>query len=481
MMPPTMDQRIPQPAATPPPDRSLRSALRVFHGREIIGLATPTILAMLSQTLMWTVDTIFLGHVSSLALAAAGLGGILTWASYSLFNNLSRISSTFVSQAHGRNDDSAVGDYTWQTLYLALAAGVVLMALGWRSDILLGLTGNPADVQAQAHLYIKWRTASAVFTQVGFTLMGFFQGRRQVRIPMWAGIIGNSLNAVLDLWLIFGWSGVEIFGVRLFAVPAMGVVGAAVATSIGVAVSTLLLAACMILPAENRRRFRIHLPRRPDFAIMRRLVRVGAPSAAEGFVEMGGFAAFTVLIGRTGEIQLAATHITVQLISFSFMPMWGLTIAGSVLTGNWVGAGDPETAARYARQVYKLGMYYCLAIAAALLVFRTGIYRIFTPDPQILAYASGLVIAAACFQFGDGMRMVSSGILTGAGDTRPIMLVSLGVGWGVFIPLTWALIERMGGSVVGAWFGGAVCYALQGTLLYLRFRSDRWRRVEVFS
>ena len=81
------------------------SVFRVHHGREILALATPTILTMLSQTLMWTVDTALLGRVNSVSLAAAGLGGMLTWATYSLFNNLSRITGTFVSQAHGRDDD----------------------------------------------------------------------------------------------------------------------------------------------------------------------------------------------------------------------------------------------------------------------------------------------------------------------------------------------------------------------------------------
>ena len=474
------DDRRSDSAKGPAPGFSPAGLLRVRNCREIVALATPTILAMFAQTLMWTVDTIFLGHVSSLALAAAGLGGIIAWASYSLFNNLSRISSTFVSQAHGRGDDEAVGDYTWQTIYIAIAAGIILTYIGWHSDVAMPWTRNPIDVQHQAHLYIRWRTVSAVFTQVGFTLMGFFQGRRQVRVPMWAGIIANSLNVVLDAWLIFGWSGIEIGGVRLFAVPAMGIVGAAVATSIATVINTAILALVMVVPAEHRRRFRIHLPRRPDFPRIGHLVRIGLPSALEGFMEMGSFSIFTILIGMAGAESLAASHITVQLLSFSFMPMWGLTVAGSVLIGNWVGAGDHDRAAHYGRQVYKLGAYYCIAIAAIFLLLQENLYRVFTPDPGVLTFAAGLVPMAALFQFGDGLRMVGNGLLAGAGDTRPSMIISSVIGWGLFIPLTWLLVVHNDGSVIQAWTAGACCYILQSILLGLRFRSGLWRRVRIF-
>jgi Na+-driven multidrug efflux pump len=165
---------------------------RVDHGREILALATPTILTMLSQTLMWTVDTALLGRVNSVSLAAAGLGGMLTWATYSLFNNLSRITGTFVSQAHGRDDHESVAHYAWQGIYIALFTGAILQALGYFSYTVLPWTRNPADVQELTYVYIKWRSMSAIFTQLIFAMMGFFQGRRDVKVPMYAGIINPN-------------------------------------------------------------------------------------------------------------------------------------------------------------------------------------------------------------------------------------------------------------------------------------------------
>ena len=428
--------------------RGLRGKLTVHHGREITALASPIVLTMLSQTLMWTVDTIFLGHHSSLALGAAGLGGILLWAAYSAVNNLSRITGTFVSQAHGKNDDGHVGDYAWQGMYMATVTGLLLMALGMNARPLMGWTGIPPHVLDAAAEYMRWRALSAVFTQWGFALMGYFQGRRKVGVPMWAGLISNLANALLDWWFIFGWAGFEVAGHRFLEIPAMGLRGAALATSCGVALNTTIMFLAMFGSSEARRRYRIHIPRLPSPRKLADIVRVGAPSSMENFVDMSTFALFSTFVGRSGEIALAANQIQVQLLSFSFMPMWGLTIAGSVLTGNWMGASRPETAARYGRQVYKLGLYYCFGLATLLILLRHQVYRIFTPDPAVLAFSGVLVVLAAIFQIGDALRMVGSGLLTGAGDTRPVMLLTIAVMWGMFLPGAWWTVVARDGDVV---------------------------------
>ncbi len=462
------------------PKPGLGSLLRVHHGREIMGLATPTILTMLSQTLMWTVDTAMLGRVSSVALAAAGLGGMLTWATYSLFNNLSRITGTFVSQAHGRGDDQAVSHYTWQGIFIALFTGAVLTVLGWYSFLVLPWTRNPAEVQELTYIYIKWRSLSAIFTQLIFALMGFFQGRRDVRVPMYAGIIGNVVNLVLDVWLIFGWTGFEMGGRVWLAMPAMGIKGAAIGTSIGTLINALALVFWLLEP-RLRLKYQIHQWRRPDLKAMGKMVRVGLPAAAEGFMDMTGFLMFTIFVGTAGTVQLAASQITIQLLSFSFMPLWGLTTAASVLTGNWIGEGKPDLAAVYGRQAFKLGSYYSLLLATAIVLGRHHIFRIFTNDPEVLLLGSSLAVAAAVFQYFDGLRMLGSGILQGAGDTVYSMIVTLAIMWTGFVPLTWYLIVFRGGDVFMAWMGASFCYLLMGIAMWRRFESGKWKRVEIFK
>ena len=463
------------------PSTTPLGALRVREGSQITRLAWPTVLAMLSHTLMWWVDSALLGRYATVDLAASGLGGVITWTAYSLFNNLSRINGTFVSQAHGRGDDRAIGDYTWQGIYVAVLFGLLLQTGGFFAYHILPLTRNDPAVLEHAYVYIKWRSASAVFTQVGFCLMGFFQGRRQVMVPMWAGVIGNGLNIILDIWLIYGWSGFALGGVTWLAVPAMGVEGAAIATSVGTFVAAVFQIVMLVGPRENRRRYRIHRPRRPDMRQLGRIFRVGSPAAWENFVDMSGFTAFMIIVGTMGMAAQAANTIALHLLSLVFMPMWGLTIAGSVLTGNWIGAGRTDQAAAYARQVYKLGIFYMLTLGTVYLLLGGRLFRIFTDDPAVLALGGGLVAVLALFQFPDGLRMVSVGVLQGAGDTRYPMFASMIVLWLGFIPLTyWLVIERQA-TVGSAWLGATACYTVMALVLYARFRSGRWREARIFG
>ena len=229
-----------------------------------------------------------------------------------------------------------------------------------------------------------------------------------------------------------------------------------------------------------RQKYQIHKFRKPEWRAIGNMIRVGLPSAWEGFIDMGGFLMFTIFVGTTGAVQLAASQITIQLLSFSFMPLWGLTTAASVLTGNWIGSGHPDTAAHYGRQAYKLGTYYSMMLAAVIILLRHEIFKVFTNDPEILALGAGLAVSAAIFQYFDGIRMLSSGILQGAGDTRYTMLVTLVLMWGGFIPLTWYLIVVRDGNVIAAWYGASVCYLAQGALMWRRFESGKWKKIEIF-
>jgi MATE family multidrug resistance protein len=229
-----------------------------------------------------------------------------------------------------------------------------------------------------------------------------------------------------------------------------------------------------------RRKYAIHRPCRPDARALRNMARVGLPSAWEGFLDMSGFMMFTIFVGTLGAVPLAASQITIQVLSFSFMPLWGLTTAASVLTGNWIGAGQPDTAAHYGRQTYKLGIYYSLGLMLLLILLRDQVFRVFSNDPEVLVLGAALTVTAAVFQIFDGMRMLGSGILQGAGATVFPMLLTLVVMWGVFIPVTWYLIVHQSGNVITAWIGASFCYLLMGLGMWWRFESGKWKKTEIF-
>ena len=443
----------------------------IRHGREILSLAAPTILTMLSHTLMWTVDTAFLGHVSSLALASAGLGGMIVWTAYTAFNGLSRVTATFVSQANGRGDDRAVGDYTWQGIYLCVVTGALLMMFGDYSHTVLGWTGNSPEIQAETYVYIRLRTISAIGTQLVMCLTGFYTGRKDMRKPMYAGIAANIVNGVLDYLLIFGHG----------PFPALGLRGAAIATSISVFVNAGILVGLFLGRAEFRARYGAHLPRIPSISKVLDMTRVGIPASVGDFIDMFGFTVFSALVGRAGAASLAASQITIQLLSFSFMPLWGLTVAATVLVGNRIGEGNPDRAERYGNEAYIVCLYYTLVLAGIIALFGRHLFHIFTPDAEVLALAAGLTVAAAIFQIFDGLRMIGLGILQGAGDTRFPMWLAFAVLLCFFVPLTYYVVEVREGGVIHAWFAGCLSYMLMAGGTFYRYRRGHWRSMNIFS
>lgn len=446
---------------------------RPKHIAEIVRLALPTIITMLSQTLMWTVDTALLGRVSNLAQGAAGLGGIIVWLLYSFFNNTARMNGTFVSQANGAGDDDKVGQYTWQAIYFSLLAGLVLVLLCLSTDWLLPLTGNGPRIEAATYSYIRLRGISAPAALLSFSLGGFFLGLKDTRTPMWAALLGNTVNAVLDVILIFGWSAL--------GVEPMGIEGAAIATSMGVVVQMLYLAVALFVPVRWRRKYAIHKPRAINMAQLWDLLRIGTPASLAAVVDMAFFAVFTSVVGRNGEAALAANQINVQLLSFSFMPVFGLSSAATVLVGNAIGAKDLQRASDYARETYMLALGYCLIIGFALYHWGALAYRLFSSDLQVLALAPALASLAALFQFFDGMQIVGGGVLGGGGDTRFPLLYTMGILWLVGLPMILLAPQFGADGVDSLWFISSMSYALIAAGLYFRVRAGHWQRMQIFT
>jgi MATE family multidrug resistance protein len=261
----------------------------------------------------------------------------------------------------------------------------------------------------------------------------------------------------------------------------MGIRGAAIAMSIAIFVNAAILALRFVLPADFRARYVAHRPRVPSLRKIWDMTRIGVPASAGDFIDMFGFTTFSAIIGRAGATSLAASQITIQLLSYSFMPLWGLTTAATVLVGNHIGAGDPDRAERYGNEAYRLCLYYVLLFAGVILIAGRPLFRLFTADPEVLRFAGWLAVAAAVFQVFDGLRMIGLGILQGAGDTRFPMGLAFVVLLGFFVPVTYWMVEVHGGGVAHAWGVGCISYVLMAGGTYLRYRTGKWREIRIFS
>jgi len=436
--------------------------------RQVWVLAYPVIITMMSETLMWLADTIMVGRVGTVQLGAVGLGGMMVWTFFAFFNGLISSATTFVAQNYGANRYSTIGRIVWHYLYIAIASYLALLVLASVSDYVLRLIGPSAEVEKYSGIYVRIRMYSGIGVFTSFALAGFFRGIGNTKTPMRIAIVANVFNVIANYLLIFG----------KFGFPRLEVTGAAVATLI----SSMLSAALYLALCLSEKYSKIYSTRffyRMELAQIRRIVRVGLPMGIQFLLDSTSFSVFTAFIARMGDAPLAASNAANTLMSTSFMPLIGISIATTTLVGQFIGAEDLGHARKSGYTAIKLGVLYTILVASNFFIFPRQLISLVSKDPEVVNLGAKILMLAGVFQLSDGFGICANGALRGAGDTRFVMAVGLSYAWFLFIPLSYLFGYTLGGGVVGAWIGATVYIITYGVTVFLRFRGGKWESIKI--
>ena len=436
--------------------------------REVAVLAYPVILTQISITTMQLVDSAMVGSLGATPLAAVGLGGVWIWTFTCGLVGMTTAVQTFVSQYQGRGRDAECGAWSWQGLYAVLAPTALLsVVLYLGSDAFMRALEPSAELQPLAADYMSMRAPGAVGIAAAVALSSFFRGLGDTRTPLYATLVANVANAILDYGLVFGELGLPEWGVR----------GAGVAT----AAAEWIYFAALVVPfcsTAVRTRYRTE-PVAPSAMAIRRLLATGLPIGGQWALEMTAFAAFLSLVARLGDAAMAASQAFIVLLSLSFMQAIGLSTAVSTLVGSYIGKGDLAAAEKSLRSGMQLATLLALGIALVFIGFPRELVSLFSSDPEVLRLGAALMWVGALYQVFDAFAIVADGALRGAGDTRWPFGVRCALAWLLFLPLGYVLGIVAGGGLVWAWFGGAVYVAVLAGVLVLRFRGGAWRTIEI--
>lgn len=420
------------------------SAHRRGSRREVAKLAGPLAVGMLSFTLMGVTDTLLMGKVGTVAQAGVGLAAIITFALGAFFRGMTAGSQSLVAAADGAQNPLRMSRAGSAAALIGLFGGILLAGITWLVGryAMLPLTNDPA-VAAEAGPYLVARAMFQPVSLVGWGLMSALQGVGDTRSRMWASLIGNAVNVVLDLVLIFG----------IGPIPALGAVGAAWATNIGE------VAMLVVYGIAWRRRFgRLVFPGRE---VLRSSMGVGLPAGLQWAQGTFAFALMTVVLARVGATHLAASQIVLQVVSVSFLPGYAIGEASGVLVGRYLGARRSAGAARAVRSGRTLAWVMMGACGVIFAFFGRWIGDWFTDDPAVLALIVELMFWAAAFQLIDAAATVQICALRGAGDTNFTLCVGLFGSWGLLVPLTFAFALGLDWGAPGAYL------ALTVELLFL--------------
>ena len=412
--------------------------------RQTLRLALPLILAELGWMSMGVVDTIMVGRLpdSAIAIGATGLGQSLYHMLAIFGGGLLLGMDTFVSQAHGRNDVRDARHTLLNGFVLAIALTPLLMLavsmwpwLMRRFGISLELVG-PMQPFLSA---LNWGTLPLL---AYFALRRYLQAR-DVAVPItFALVSANIVNAVGDYAFIYGH-----FGFRAY-----GIVGSGWSTCFARIYMALALAITLIW-VERRdmpgREDRPHV----DLSRMQALLKLGLPASGQILMEIGAFSAATAMCAKLGAVELSGHEIALNCAAFTFMVPLGISSAAAVRVGQNLGRGDAARARRAGWSAILLGAGFMTCSGLVFLSIPKVIARAFSFDPNVVRIGATLLLVAAAFQLFDGLQVVTTGALRGAGDTRTPMIANFIAYWMIGLPMGYVLGFRMGWGALGIWIG----------------------------
>jgi MATE family multidrug resistance protein len=423
--------------------------------RQLARLAGPLAAAQAGAQIMNLVDLAVVGRLGAAELAATGLGSAIFFALSVVAMGLVFGIDPLISQAFGAGDPVRARHMLWQGVWLSLGATVVLSLVLGSFSFLVPRFGMAPNVAHLTVVFILWRTLGLAPLLLFLVCRAYLQAQRITRPLLVAVIACNVFNFLSDLVLVYG----------LGPFPALGISGAAISTDLGSVLMFAVLAwevRKIKLPPHDAGK--LHLP---FWREIRGAVKVGLPIGLQMGVEIGIFALVGVLAGRLGTLHVAAHQLVLGIASFTYTISLGIANAAAVRVGLAVGARNRE-GARTAGFAALLGAVTWMSFAAILLaVFPREVARLVTTKTDVIAVAVPLFFVAALFQLSDGIQVVASGALRGAGDTHFSFYVNFAGYWILGLPIALLLEKSMG--VVGLWWGLSAGLAFVAVLLFLRF------------
>ena len=429
-------------------------------------LAAPMMIGGALQDLFSLVDLFFvgkLGHVEVAALAIAGTTmAILTMLVQGIGVGTMALISHFTGEKNYEMSDMALG----QTLMLGVLGSVLmLIASFFLIEPLLRLFGATGDVLFYASEYLR---INFVFSIVIFLFSGMtnaLQGSGDAKTPLYALVIANILNIILDPLLIMGYG----------PFPAMGVAGSAVATVITRGIGVLFLFFHLFFGHST-----LHLKwkyLKPQPSLMGRIVNIGFFASLQVFIREISFLFLMRLVTSFGDVTLAAYGIGSRLRTFIMVPGFGFASAAAVLVGQNLGAGNPERAKKSA---WRAVMYYeiiAIPLATLFLIFAPTFVGIFNDHPDVIVIGSSFLrYLAVTFPF-LAFSLVFSQALNGAGDTKTATIINA-IGQLVFrVPFAYLCALTLGLGYKGIWLGINASDVVQGIGMIFVFNSGHWQKV----
>lgn len=439
-------------------------------GRAVLLLSVPMVLEMSMESLFAIVDIFFVSRLGSDAVATVGLTESMFSFVYAIAMGLSAGTTAIVARKVGEKDTEGASKAAAQVIFLALLVSAALGIVGtvFASDLLLAMGASP-EMIATGDGYTAIMFAGSATVLLLFVVNAIFRSAGDAAVAMRSLWLANGLNIVLAPCLIFG----------VGPVPAMGVTGAAIATTVSRGVGVAYQFAML-----RRDRGRLALLARhfvPCSRVLREICRLSGTASLQIVIETASWLGLVRIVSLYGSAALAGYTIAMRIAIFALLPSWGLANAAATLVGQNLGAGEPERAHRSVSTVAKYNVVFLGVVGVLFALSSQFLVGQFAQDPLVVAHGAEClrIVAVGFVCFGYGLIAVQA--FNGAGDTVTPMLVNLGAFWFVKIPIAFVLASVVGLGPRGIFIAITLAYTVQAAVGGLLFRRGQWKKTKIFA
>ncbi len=437
--------------------------------RAIFLLSIPMILEMAMESLFAVVDIFFVSRLNdSNVVAAVGLTESLLAIVYSIAMGLGMGATAMVARRVGEKDPSGAGTAAVQSIYIGLAASLLISFTGifFHTD-LLAMMGASTEVIQVGSGYTHWMMIGNFSIMFLFIINAIFRGAGNAAIAMRSLWIGNIFNMVLDPIFIFG------FGF----IPAFGVEGAAIATNIGRSVGVLYQ---LYHLAGGKSVIKIHLQTlHVEWNIIVKLLTLSLGGIGQFLISSASWVFLTRIMATFGSSAVAGYTIAIRVIIFTILPSWGLANAAATLVGQNLGAKQPERAEKSVWIAGRMNMIFLGCVSLFFFFISEPIMRFFAQEQLVIDNGTLClqVVAFGYILYGYGMVVTQS--FNGAGDTKTPTILNLIGFWGFQIPLAYSLAILLKLGPLGVFLAIAIAESIMAVTGILIFRRGKWKEVKI--
>ena len=433
-----------------------------------IRLAYPVILGMLGHTITGIIDNIMVGQLGAAELAAASLGNSMVFVAMSVGIGFSTAITPIIAEGDAEKDTAKVRTVFHHGLFLCTMLGIMLFAVVWFAKPLMNLMGQPDEVVALAAPYVDW---------VAFSLlpMVIFQGYKQfadglslTKYAMYAVIVSNIINIVVNYLLIYG----------IWIFPKMGIIGAALGTVVSRIFMLIYMHISLYKNSKLQTYFKGFTFKEITKPILKKITSLGVPSSMQMLFEVALFTGAVWLSGSIGANSQAANQIALSLASMTFMFAMGLSVTAMIRVGNQKGLQDYKKLQLVARSIFLLAIILEIVFALFFVLFHDYLPMFFLnmKNPElalensgVISIASTLLLVAAVFQITDGIQVVVLGALRGLQDVKIPTYITFVAYWVIGFPVSYYLGLHTPLKATGIWIGLLAGLTAAAIFLYIRF------------